>query len=133
MSKAELLDELPRLRPDERQEILDRLCDLQEAELGGCSSGMGERSSDQRPGTSCGSGRLGTGFDQRIGARSQAPVKVVSCAVTRATCCFIEGVVKGSVQQNVVFPPEAVRPGGRAGSFCLVCLKRSRPCIIRSA
>ena len=33
MSKAEILELLPTLRPDERQEILDRLCDLQEAEL----------------------------------------------------------------------------------------------------
>ena len=33
MSKAEILGLLPTLRPDERQEILDRLCDLQEAEL----------------------------------------------------------------------------------------------------
>ena len=33
MSKAEILDLLPTLRADERQEILDRLCDLQEAEL----------------------------------------------------------------------------------------------------
>jgi hypothetical protein len=33
MSKAEILDILPTLRPDERQEILDRLCDLQEADL----------------------------------------------------------------------------------------------------
>ena len=33
MSKAEILDVLPNLRPDERQEILDRLCDLQDAEL----------------------------------------------------------------------------------------------------
>lgn len=32
MSKAEILDALPTLRPDERQEILDRLCDLQDAE-----------------------------------------------------------------------------------------------------
>ena len=32
MSKAEILDVLPTLRPDERQEILDRVCDLQEAE-----------------------------------------------------------------------------------------------------
>ena len=32
MSKAEILDVLPTLRPDERQEILDRLCDLQDAE-----------------------------------------------------------------------------------------------------
>jgi hypothetical protein len=32
VSKAEILDVLPRLRPDERQEILDRLCDLQDAE-----------------------------------------------------------------------------------------------------
>jgi hypothetical protein len=30
MNKAEILDFLPTLRPDERQEILDRLCDLQE-------------------------------------------------------------------------------------------------------
>ena len=34
MSKAEILDVLPTLRPDEREEILERLCDLQEAELG---------------------------------------------------------------------------------------------------
>ena len=33
MSKAEILDVLPTLRLDERQEIFDRLCDLQEAEL----------------------------------------------------------------------------------------------------
>ena len=33
MSKAEILDVLPALKPDERQEILDRICDLQEAEL----------------------------------------------------------------------------------------------------
>jgi len=33
MDKAEILDLLPTLRPDERQEILDRLCELQEAEL----------------------------------------------------------------------------------------------------
>jgi len=32
MSKAEILDILPKLRPEERQEILDRLCDLQDAE-----------------------------------------------------------------------------------------------------
>jgi hypothetical protein len=32
MSKAEILDVLPTLSPDERQEILDRLCDLQDAE-----------------------------------------------------------------------------------------------------
>ena len=34
MSKAEILDVLPMLTPDEREEILERLCDLQEAELG---------------------------------------------------------------------------------------------------
>ena len=33
MSKAEILDVLPKLRLDERQEILDRLCDLQESDL----------------------------------------------------------------------------------------------------
>ena len=33
MSKAEMLDLLSTLRPDERQEILDRLCDLQESDL----------------------------------------------------------------------------------------------------
>ncbi len=33
MSKAEILDLLPRLRPEERQEFLERLCDLQEADL----------------------------------------------------------------------------------------------------
>ncbi|MCX6928620.1 MAG: hypothetical protein NT154_36225 [Verrucomicrobia bacterium] len=34
MSKAEILDLLPTLRPDERQEIIDRLCDLQNSDLG---------------------------------------------------------------------------------------------------
>ncbi len=33
MSKAEILDLLPRLKPEERQEILEWLCDLQEADL----------------------------------------------------------------------------------------------------
>ena len=33
MSKAEILELLPKLGPAERQEIFDRLCDLQEAEL----------------------------------------------------------------------------------------------------
>ena len=33
MSKAEILLELPKLKRDERAEILDRLCALQEAEL----------------------------------------------------------------------------------------------------
>lgn len=33
MSKAEILAELPKLGRDERQEILDRLCALQEAEF----------------------------------------------------------------------------------------------------
>jgi len=32
-SKAEILDVLPTLRLEERQEKLDRLCDLQEADL----------------------------------------------------------------------------------------------------
>ena len=35
MSKAEILQELPKLSLEERQEIFDRLCDLQEAELAG--------------------------------------------------------------------------------------------------
>ena len=34
MSKAEILELLPKLGPTDRQEILDRLCDLQEAEFG---------------------------------------------------------------------------------------------------
>ena len=33
MSKAEILELLPKLGPTDRQEIMDRLCDLQEAEL----------------------------------------------------------------------------------------------------
>ena len=33
MSKAEILQELPKLPLEERQEIFERLCDLQEAEL----------------------------------------------------------------------------------------------------
>ena len=32
MSKAEILNVLPALRPEERREILERLCDLQDAE-----------------------------------------------------------------------------------------------------
>ena len=35
MSKAEILAELPKLGRDERQEILDHLCALQEAEFSG--------------------------------------------------------------------------------------------------
>lgn len=35
MSKAEILAELPKLGRDERQEVLDRLCALQEAEFSG--------------------------------------------------------------------------------------------------
>jgi hypothetical protein len=34
MSKAEVLELLPKLGPTDRQEILNRLCDLQEAEFG---------------------------------------------------------------------------------------------------
>jgi hypothetical protein len=34
MSKAVILELLPTLKPEEREEILERLCDLQEAELG---------------------------------------------------------------------------------------------------
>ena len=33
MSKAEILELLPKLGPTDRQEILDRLCALQEADL----------------------------------------------------------------------------------------------------
>lgn len=33
MSKAQIIEELPKLRSEERQEIFDRLCALQEAEL----------------------------------------------------------------------------------------------------
>ena len=35
MSKSEILDLLPTLKVEERQEILDRLCELQEADLRG--------------------------------------------------------------------------------------------------
>ncbi len=35
MSKAQIIEELPKLGVDEREEILDRLCALQEAELSG--------------------------------------------------------------------------------------------------
>ncbi|MBI2926422.1 MAG: hypothetical protein HYY24_12075 [Verrucomicrobia bacterium] len=34
MSTAEILEQLPKLGSHDRQEILDRLCTLQEAELG---------------------------------------------------------------------------------------------------
>ncbi len=33
MSKVEILQELPRLRPEERQEIMDRICELEERDL----------------------------------------------------------------------------------------------------
>jgi len=33
MSKADILEQLPRLGSNERQEIFDRLCELQESEL----------------------------------------------------------------------------------------------------
>jgi len=33
MSKAEILNELPRLKLDELQEVLDRICDLEDARL----------------------------------------------------------------------------------------------------
>lgn len=33
MSKAEILQELPKLKTDERREILERLCDLEELAL----------------------------------------------------------------------------------------------------
>ena len=33
MSKAEILKELPKLLPDDRQQILEVLCDLQERDL----------------------------------------------------------------------------------------------------
>jgi putative addiction module component (TIGR02574 family) len=33
MSKAEILDELPKLKQDELQEILDRICELEDAKL----------------------------------------------------------------------------------------------------
>jgi len=35
VSKAEILEQLPKLGREERQEILDRLCDLQATELSG--------------------------------------------------------------------------------------------------
>ena len=34
MSKAEILQELPKLDSQEREEILDRLCELREADFG---------------------------------------------------------------------------------------------------
>jgi len=33
MSKAEILQELPKLKPDERQEVLERLWDLEDQDL----------------------------------------------------------------------------------------------------
>jgi hypothetical protein len=33
MSKAEILAELPKLLPEERQQVLERLCELQELDL----------------------------------------------------------------------------------------------------
>jgi len=33
MSKQDILDQLPKLAPDERRQILERLCDLQDKDL----------------------------------------------------------------------------------------------------
>jgi hypothetical protein len=33
MSKIEIMQELPRLRPEERHEILERICELEERDL----------------------------------------------------------------------------------------------------
>ncbi len=33
MSKLEILQELPKLKPDERREIMDRICELEEDDL----------------------------------------------------------------------------------------------------
>jgi hypothetical protein len=33
MSKTEILDELPKLKPDERTQVFEKLCELQEADL----------------------------------------------------------------------------------------------------
>ncbi|MGA2864483.1 MAG: hypothetical protein ABSF95_08335 [Verrucomicrobiota bacterium] len=44
MSKAEILEALPRLKPDELQEIAERIWDLEEAQLlAGCRPTAGEK------------------------------------------------------------------------------------------
>jgi glucosylceramidase len=42
-------------------------------------------------------------------------------------------LMKGSVHESVMFPPDAVRPGERAGPFSLVGLKWGQPRIMRSS
>ena len=68
MSKAEILGVLPTLRPEERQEILDRLCDLQEAEL---------RTVHQEWVNEALNSGLARGFGEGIGPRGQALVSVI--------------------------------------------------------
>src|ERR1035441_7381974 len=77
VSKAEILNVLPTLRPDERQEILDRLCDLREAELGAVHQEWVNEALSSGPAPPCGGGRLGRSFEEGIGARDQASVNVV--------------------------------------------------------
>ena len=54
MSKAEILELLPKLGRDERREIFDRLCDLQEAEFSASHQKLVDealRSGPSRPAT----------------------------------------------------------------------------------
>ena len=44
MSKADILQELPRLQPEERHEIMERICELEERDvLGGPGSAVDEK------------------------------------------------------------------------------------------
>ena len=44
MSKADILQELPRLQPEERHEIMERICELEERDvLGGPGPTAGEK------------------------------------------------------------------------------------------
>jgi hypothetical protein len=54
MSKAEILELLPKLERNERREIFDRLCDLEEAESAECDQKLVDEalsSGPARPGT----------------------------------------------------------------------------------
>jgi hypothetical protein len=63
VSKAEILDVLPTLRPDERQAMLDRLC----AAGRRIAVGLSEMGEGQRPGSPGNGNELGRGFEEGIG------------------------------------------------------------------
>jgi len=67
---------LPTLRPDERQEILDRLCDLQEAELRTVHQEWMNKALNSGPARPAAATDWEASLEAGIGARGQALVKV---------------------------------------------------------